>query len=56
MVFYGNIDFNIFYTLDNFKRFIKGEKVNLKKIENETNVAKIRKIDFNNVLDKIIIN
>lgn len=56
MVFYGNIDFNIFYTLDNFKRFIKGEKVNLKKIENETNVAKMRKIDFNNVLDKISIN
>lgn len=56
MVFYGNIDFNIFYTVENFKRFIKGEKVNLKKIENETNVAKIRKIDFNNVLDKIIIN
>lgn len=56
MVFYGNIDFNIFYTLDNFKRFIKGEKVNLKKIENETNVVKMRKIDFNNVLDKISIN
>lgn len=46
MVFYGNIDFNIFYTLDNFKRFIKGEKVNLKKIEREENIFKMRKIDF----------
>lgn len=51
MVFYGNIDFNIFYTIENFKKFIIGERINLKKIEKEENMFKMRKIDFNAIFD-----
>lgn len=52
MVFYGNIDFNVFYTVENFKKFIVGEKINLKKIEKEENVFKMRKINFKSIFDK----
>lgn len=52
MVFYGNIDSNIFYTVKNFIKFIEGEKIKLREIEKEENVSKMRKIDFKAIFYK----
>lgn len=49
MVFYGNLDFYIFYTIDNFKKFIKGESTDLKQNEKEYMLEKLQKIDLSHL-------